>query len=57
VQAQDAPVVQEPLTGDEEELLQKPEAAAATGDSSFDAPPVAPAEAPDPDRPDDPATP
>jgi len=57
VQAEDAPVVEPPLTGDEEELLQAPEAAAATGSSEFDAPPVAPAEAPDPNRPDDPASP
>jgi len=57
VQAEDAPVEQAPLTGDEEELLQAPEAAAATGSSEFDAPAEAPAEAPDPDRPDDPASP
>jgi len=57
VQAEDAPVVEAPLSGDEEELLQAPEAAAATGSSEFDAPPVAPAEAPDPNRPDDPASP
>ena len=56
VGAEDAPVVQDPVTDDEAELLQAPEAAAATGDSEFDAPAVAPAEAPDPDRPDDPAT-
>src|SRR3546814_9730874 len=30
VQAEDAPVAQDPLTGDEAELLQAPEAAAAT---------------------------
>jgi hypothetical protein len=57
VQAEDAPVVQDPLTGDEDELLQAPEAAAATGSSEFDAPSEAPAEAPDPDRPDDETTP
>lgn len=57
VQAEDAPVVEPPLSEEEQELLQAPEAAAATGSSEFDAPPVAPAEAPDPDRPDDPATP
>lgn len=53
----DAPVVQDPVVGDEAELLEAPEAAAATGSSEFDAPAVAPAEAPDPARPDDPATP
>jgi len=57
VQAEDAPVVEAPLSEDEEELLQAPEAAAATGSSEFDAPPVAPAEAPDPNRPNDPASP
>jgi hypothetical protein len=57
VQAEDAPVAQDPLTGDEADLLQKPEAAAATGSSAFDAPAEAPAEAPDPHRPDDETTP
>lgn len=56
VAPEDAPVVQEPLADDEAELLQHPEAAAATGSSDFDAPAEAPAEAPDPDRPDDEAT-
>ena len=56
VQAEDAPVVQEPVAGDEAELLEAPEAAAATGDGELDTPAVAPAEAPDPERPDDPAT-
>jgi hypothetical protein len=53
VAPEDAPVVQEPLEGDEAELLQHPEAAASTGDGELDAPAEAPAEAPDPDRPDD----
>jgi hypothetical protein len=57
VAAEDAPVAQEPLTGDETELREAPEAAAATGASEFDAPAEAPAEAPDPDRPDDEGTP
>ena len=57
VAAEDAPVAQDPLAGDEEELLQHPEAAAATGSSEFDAPAEAPAESPDPDRPDDETTP
>jgi hypothetical protein len=56
VAAEEPPVVQEPLEGDEEELLQAPEAAAATGTSGFDAPAQAPAEAPAPDRPDDETT-
>lgn len=54
VQAEDGDVQERPLTGDEEELLEAPEAAAATGSSGFDAPPEAPAEAPDPERTDDP---
>ncbi|HSP02644.1 MAG TPA: hypothetical protein VLR27_04040 [Acidimicrobiales bacterium] len=53
VAAEDAPVAQEPLTGDETELREAPEAAAATGDGELDTPAEAPAEAPDPDRPDD----
>lgn len=57
VAPEDAPVAQEPLTGDEDELLEHPEAAAATGSSGFESPAEAPAEAPDPDRPDDEATP
>jgi hypothetical protein len=57
VAAEDAPEVQEPLTGEETELLETPEAAAATGDGELDAPAEAPAEAPDPDRPDDETTP
>jgi hypothetical protein len=52
--AEDPPVQEPPLTGDEEELLEAPEAGAATGSSGFDAPPEAPAEAPDPERTDDP---
>ena len=46
VAAEDAPVAQEPVTGDEAELREAPEAAAATGSSDFDAPAEAPAEAP-----------
>ena len=57
VGAEDAPVVQEPLTGDEAELREAPEAAASTGAGDVDAPAEAPAEAPDPDRPDDETTP
>lgn len=57
VAPEDAPVAQEPLSDDEDELLQHPEAAAATGTSDFAAPAEAPAEAPDPDRPDDETTP
>lgn len=53
VPAEESPVAQEPLTGDETELREAPEAAAATGASEFDAPAEAPAEAPDPDRPED----
>ena len=53
VEAEEAPVAQEPLTGDEEELLEVPEAAAAEGDGERDTPAEAPAEAPDPDRPDE----
>jgi len=56
VAAEDAPVAQAPLADDEAELRDAPEAAAATGDSSFDAPAEAPAEAPDPDRPDEPTS-
>jgi hypothetical protein len=56
VSTEDAPVAQEPLTGDETELREAPEAAAATGASEFDAPAEAPAEAPDPNRPDDEGT-
>lgn len=56
VAAEDAPVAQEPLTGDDTELREAPEAAAATGASEFDAPAEAPAEAPDPDRPNAEAT-
>lgn len=57
VAAEDAPEVQAPLAEDETELREAPEAAAATGDSERDTPAEAPAEAPDPDRPDDQATP
>ena len=57
VATEDSPVVQEPVTGDEAELREAPEAAAAKGDGELDAPAEAPAEAPDPDRPDDETTP
>jgi hypothetical protein len=57
VATEDAPVAEERLTGDETALREAPEAAAATGQSQFDAPPEAPAEAPDPNRPDDETTP
>lgn len=57
VPAEEAPVAQEPLTEDEAELREAPEASAATGASEFDAPAEAPAEAPDPERPDDEGTP
>jgi len=53
VAADEPPVAQEPLAGDEAELLEAPEAAAATGAGDLDTPAVAPAEAPAPDRPDD----
>lgn len=56
VAVEDAPVAQAPLSDDEKELLEAPEAAAATGSSEFDAPAQAPAEAPAPDRPDDDTT-
>lgn len=57
VAAEDAPVAQPPLEGDEGELLEAPEAARASGSSEFEAPAVAPAESEDPDRPNDPTTP
>jgi hypothetical protein len=57
VAAEDPPVAQEPLVGDETDLLEAPEAAAATGDGELDTPAEAPAEAPAPDRPDDESTP
>jgi hypothetical protein len=57
VPTEDTPVAQEPVTGDESDLRQAPEAAAATGQSEFDAPAEAPADSPDPDRPNDDSTP
>lgn len=48
--------VQEPLPGDETDLRQAPEAARATGEHQLDTPEVAPAEAPDPDRPNEDVT-
>jgi hypothetical protein len=57
IAAEDAPEAQEPLTADETELREAPEAAAATGAGEFDAPAEAPAESPAPDRPDDETTP
>lgn len=57
VPAEEAPVAQEPLTGDDTELRTEPEAAASTGSGERDTPSEAPAEAPAPDRPDDETTP